>query len=58
LSNDLCQLLNQDWTLSPQMKYAAAQLLTGCLLQNQQNGKVVIANTVEVYGHEKSVDIH
>lgn len=27
LFDDLCQLLNQDWTLSPQMKYTAAQLL-------------------------------
>ncbi|KAG1404681.1 hypothetical protein G6F58_010156 [Rhizopus delemar] len=40
------------------MKYAAAQLLAGCILQNQLNGKVVIANTVEVYGRKRSVDIH
>ncbi|ORE05210.1 hypothetical protein BCV72DRAFT_230345 [Rhizopus microsporus var. microsporus] len=32
LSDYLCQLLKQDWTLSPQIKFVAAQLLAGCIL--------------------------
>ncbi|KAG2189523.1 hypothetical protein INT46_008456, partial [Mucor plumbeus] len=57
LSDDLCQLLNQDWNLSPQMKFVAAQLLAGCILQNQLNGQVIIVNTVEVYGRKASCQL-
>lgn len=38
LSNDLCDLLNNDWTFVPHMKYFAAQLLAGSIIRNSVNG--------------------
>ncbi|KAF9437844.1 hypothetical protein BGZ76_010929 [Entomortierella beljakovae] len=50
--------LNTDWMAYPQLRYACAQLLAGCILLNSKNGHAVIVNTVEVYGRKISVDTH
>ncbi|KAG0231814.1 hypothetical protein BGW41_002085, partial [Actinomortierella wolfii] len=58
ISDEICELLNRDWQFSPHLRYAAAVILSGCLLVNNKNGQSIIANTVEVYGRQKTVDIH
>ncbi|KAF9321738.1 hypothetical protein BGZ91_004470 [Linnemannia elongata] len=58
LSDEICELLNRDWYFSPHLRYASAVILAGCLLVNSKNGQAVIANTVEAYGRQKTVDIH
>ncbi|KAF9966376.1 hypothetical protein BGZ73_001020 [Actinomortierella ambigua] len=58
LSDEICELLNRDWQFSPHLRYASAFILAGCLLVNNKNGQAVIANTVEAYGRQKTVDIH
>lgn len=34
LTDELCSLLNQDWTFYGNMKYAAAQLLAGSIMMD------------------------
>ncbi|KAG0337367.1 hypothetical protein BG004_007672, partial [Podila humilis] len=58
LNDEICELLNRDWQFSPHLRYATAVILAGCLLVNNKNGQSVIANTVEPYGRQKTVDIH
>ncbi|KAI8575346.1 hypothetical protein K450DRAFT_275701 [Umbelopsis ramanniana AG] len=58
LSTEYCELLNYDWTFFPHMKYFAAQLLAGSIIHNAVNNETVMANTVEVYGRKKNVDLH
>jgi len=53
LSTEYCDLLNYDWTFYPHMKYFAAQLLAGSIINNASNGQNIMANTVEVYGRKK-----
>ncbi|KAG1451696.1 hypothetical protein G6F56_008016 [Rhizopus delemar] len=39
-----CQLLNDDWTFLPQLRYACAQLLAGAIIMNKNN-ETVLVNT-------------
>lgn len=58
LSAEYCDLLNYDWTFHPHMKYFAAQLLAGSIINNAINNETIMANTIEVYGRKKNVDLH
>ncbi|KAG0282240.1 hypothetical protein BGZ96_000713 [Linnemannia gamsii] len=58
LDNGVCELFNRDWEFSPHLRFACAKILAGCLLLNNQNGQVIIANTIEVYGRTRLVDAH
>ncbi|KAF9317678.1 hypothetical protein BGZ91_005312 [Linnemannia elongata] len=58
LDNGVCELFNRDWEFFPHLRFACAKILAGCLLLNNQNGQVVIANTIEVYGRTRLVDAH
>lgn len=58
LSTEYCDLLNYDWTFYPHMKYFAAQLLAGSIINNASNGQTIMANSIEVYGRKKNVDLH
>jgi predicted RNA-binding Zn-ribbon protein involved in translation (DUF1610 family) len=58
LNDDICELLNRDWQFSPQLRYASAAILAGCVIINNRNGQAIMANTVESYGRQKTVDIH
>ncbi|KAG0324180.1 hypothetical protein BGZ99_002143 [Dissophora globulifera] len=58
LDTAMCELLNEDWTLQPQLQYACAQLLAGSIFFNTRKGDAVMNNVVEVYGRKKSVDAH
>jgi hypothetical protein len=51
-------LLNQDWQFLPHLHYVSAVVLASSLLVNNKNGQAIIANTVEVYGQQKTIDIH
>lgn len=51
-------LLNKDWTYEPHVKFNCVQVLAGSILMNVNNGEAILANTVEVYGRTKSIDIH
>lgn len=57
LDMDACQLLNDDWTFMPQLRYACAQLLAGAIIINKNNEAILI-NTVEIYGRQRSLDVH
>lgn len=57
LPPDVCQLLNQDWTFHPQVKFFSSQVLAGSILWNTLNGQAVMLNTIEIYGRTKHVDI-
>lgn len=52
-----CQLLNEDWTFLPQLRFACAQLLAGAIIMNKNN-EAVLVNTVEIYGRQRSLDVH
>lgn len=58
LSAEYCDLLNYDWTFYPHMKYFAAQLLAGSIINNASKRQSIMANTIEVYGRKKNVDLH
>ncbi|KAF9430532.1 hypothetical protein BGZ94_006327 [Podila epigama] len=58
LNEDICEVLNRDWQFSPRMRFSCATILAGCVLINGKNGEAVIANTVEVYGRQTTVDLH
>ncbi|KAG0322436.1 hypothetical protein BGZ99_003347 [Dissophora globulifera] len=58
LSSDMCELVNRDWTLHPQLRYACAQVFAGSILMNTQNNQAIIANTVEGYGRTRTTDAH
>ncbi|KAF9990788.1 hypothetical protein BGZ79_004759, partial [Entomortierella chlamydospora] len=58
LSKDICDILNDDWVRCPQLKYACARMLAGCILYNTVKGQAVIINCNEVYGRKKQVDVH
>ncbi|KAF9153524.1 hypothetical protein BGX20_004893, partial [Mortierella sp. AD010] len=58
LSEQLCEFMNKDWMFRPELQYACSQLLAGCILINTCNGHAVMANSIEVYGRTKLIDIH
>jgi hypothetical protein len=58
IPSSICDLLNEDWTFRPQLRYACAQILAGCIMLNSNNGKAIIANTVEMYGRTRPLDAH
>ncbi|KAG0275842.1 hypothetical protein BGZ97_010209, partial [Linnemannia gamsii] len=47
MNDEICELLNRDWQLSPHLRFSCAVIIAGCLLVNFRNGQAVIANTVE-----------
>src|SRR5690554_4785800 len=46
LDNSVCELLNENWRLQPQLQYACAQILAGLIFLNTRSGKSAINNTV------------
>ncbi|KAI7879694.1 hypothetical protein K492DRAFT_216974 [Lichtheimia hyalospora FSU 10163] len=58
LDDRICQMLNMDWEHGPQIKYACAQVLAGCILISEKSGHAILVNTVEVYCRQRSIDIH
>lgn len=57
LNDDSCQLLNDDWTSLPQLRFACAQLLAGAIIINKNN-EAVLVNTVEIYNRQRTLDVH
>ena len=58
MPGSICDLMNEDWTFRPQLRYACAQILAGCIMLNTNNGQAIMANTVETYGRTRPVDAH
>ncbi|ORX42675.1 hypothetical protein DM01DRAFT_323809 [Hesseltinella vesiculosa] len=54
----ICTVINRDWGFFPQTKYVTAKAFAGAILYNTSNGQAAMANTVEVYGRTKNVDVH
>lgn len=52
-----CQLLNEDWTFLPQLRFACAQLLAGAIIMNKNN-EAALVNTVGIYGRQRSLGVH
>ncbi|CEP15774.1 hypothetical protein [Parasitella parasitica] len=57
LNDDSCQLLNDDWTSLPQLRFACAQLLAGAIIINKNN-EAVLVNTMEIYNRQRELDVH
>ncbi|KAG0175669.1 hypothetical protein DFQ28_008272 [Apophysomyces sp. BC1034] len=57
LEDGTSQILNDDWTLLPQMRYACSQLLAGAITMNSKKQAIII-NTVEMCGRSRSKDVH
>ncbi|KAF9986004.1 hypothetical protein BGZ75_002302 [Mortierella antarctica] len=51
-------ILNEDWDLRPQYRYACAKMLAGSILLDSRNGQAIMVNTIEVYGRTPMVDAH
>ncbi|KAG0286172.1 hypothetical protein BGZ98_005187 [Dissophora globulifera] len=58
ISKPLCDLLNEDWVIRPELKYACSKLLAGCILLNTTNGHAIMVNCIELYGRKKQIDVH
>ncbi|KAF9577262.1 hypothetical protein BGW38_007650, partial [Lunasporangiospora selenospora] len=58
IDDAMCEWLNEDWYLQPQLQYACAQALAGSIFYNTRSGEAVINNTIEAYGRKRSVDSH
>ncbi|CEP08586.1 hypothetical protein [Parasitella parasitica] len=58
VNHQVCQMLNSDWERMPNIKYACAQVLAGCILVNEKAGHAVLVNTLEAYCRLRSVDVH
>jgi hypothetical protein len=54
LSEEIAEMLNEDWKLRPQMKFFCAQLFSGSILV--QGMKALLINCVEAYERTKQVD--
>jgi hypothetical protein len=54
LSAEYCDLLNYVWTFHPKMKYFAAQLLAGSIINNAVKNKTIMVNTIEDYDRKKN----
>ncbi|KAF9945812.1 hypothetical protein BGZ70_003562 [Mortierella alpina] len=51
-------ILNEDWDLRPQYRYACAQMLAGSILLDTRSGHTIMINAIEVYGRTPMVDAH
>ncbi|KAF9582548.1 hypothetical protein BGW38_000073 [Lunasporangiospora selenospora] len=58
LDDEICKLLNQNWRSSTHLRFSSAVILSGCIILNSKSGHAIIANAVEMYGRESTVDIH
>ncbi|KAF8917128.1 hypothetical protein BGZ58_005163, partial [Dissophora ornata] len=58
LSEDLCQMLNEDWAVRPNLKFICAKIFSGCIMLNSENGHAIMANCIESYGRRSFVDAH
>lgn len=56
LTMEVTQLINQDWTFFPQLRYATSQIFAGAILVNKTSA--LLLNSIESYGRSKSVDAH
>ncbi|KAF8976142.1 hypothetical protein BGZ46_008501 [Entomortierella lignicola] len=50
LNDDLCEILNTEWTFRPNLCFACSRLLAGSIMLNTLNGEAVLLNTVEPVG--------
>ncbi|KAF9899216.1 hypothetical protein EC991_009283, partial [Linnemannia zychae] len=58
LSVDLCQMLNEDWAVRPNLKFVWAKIFSGCIMLNSENGHAIMVNCIESYGRRSFVDAH
>ncbi|KAL0141344.1 hypothetical protein V8B55DRAFT_1433999 [Mucor lusitanicus] len=43
LNINSCQLLNEDWTFSPQLRFACAQLLAGAIIMKRKTTRLYLS---------------
>ncbi|KAI8598965.1 hypothetical protein EDD21DRAFT_434000, partial [Dissophora ornata] len=58
LDKSLSELLNEDWTVRLELRFACPRMLAGCILLYTSNGHAVAAKCVESYGRKKQVHVH
>ncbi|KAI8975791.1 hypothetical protein BDF20DRAFT_880774 [Mycotypha africana] len=58
LTDEMCEMMNQDWRHNAQVKYFTAAILAGSILLNTRKSEAIMINTVELYGRTKIVDGH
>ncbi|KAG0166631.1 hypothetical protein DFQ29_000908, partial [Apophysomyces sp. BC1021] len=57
LDDAACQMMNDDWILLPQLRFACPQLLAGAIVMNESK-EAVILNSIEIYGRDRTIDVH
>ncbi|ORX63062.1 hypothetical protein DM01DRAFT_323466 [Hesseltinella vesiculosa] len=50
IDQNVCVLLYADWDQQSGAKFACAQALAGCIIMNEDSGRSILVNTMEVYG--------
>ncbi|KAL0090919.1 C2H2-type zinc finger transcription factor [Phycomyces blakesleeanus] len=58
LNSEICELLNTDWLMGPQLRYFCAQVFAGAILLESETGQAMLVNSIEVYGRTISQDVH
>ncbi|SAM07889.1 hypothetical protein [Absidia glauca] len=58
LNDELATFLNQDWSVYPNLRFACSRLLAGMLFLNTGTGKILVANSIEVYARDRNMDSH
>ncbi|KAI7894979.1 uncharacterized protein EV154DRAFT_477757 [Mucor mucedo] len=56
LTMEVTELINQDWTFFPQLRYVTSQIFAGAILVNKTSA--LLLNCIESYGRSKTVDAH
>ncbi|KAI9494788.1 hypothetical protein BDB00DRAFT_871063 [Zychaea mexicana] len=56
LSDETCDILNQDWLQYPQLRYCTSQLLAGAIVVEE--GVAIIIDTIEPYARDTLLDAH
>ncbi|KAI9252165.1 hypothetical protein BY458DRAFT_589868 [Sporodiniella umbellata] len=56
LTEQQCNILNQDWLQYPQLRYCGSQLLAGSILVQDQ--AAILLNTIEPYSRDSLLDAH
>lgn len=56
LNYDITTILNKDWTILPQQRYAVAKCLCGSIIIDLEYARGLLVNTVEIYGRDPTVE--
>lgn len=56
LTKDMCNFLNEDWSIFKSMRYTCTRCLAGSIIIDVYSGRALLANCIEVYGRRRTLD--